>query len=126
MIQRNILWIDDMDSWSSSASYLLGTKISITKYNVNIIHRRNGESILQDLMLHDFNLVLMDYHMEPFNGDKYIHDIHYDITFAYVPIMFYSEDPNVNLADLVKNIGNVSVCHRSQLVDNIVKKIFFA
>lgn len=124
MTQRNILLIDDMDEWSSSATYLLNSRIDNTKYKINIVHRENGESILQDLMLFPFDVVLMDYHMNPFNGNKYIDDIHYDVTFAYVPIIFYSQDPNVDLAALIGNMDNVSVCHRTELVDMIIQRFF--
>lgn len=124
MIERNILLIDDMDEWSSSASYLLNSKIDKRRYKINIVHRKNGESILQDLLLFPFDVVLMDYHMEPFNGDKYINDIHYDMTFAYVPIIFYSQDPNVDLRALIGNMDNVSVCHRTELVDMIDRRFF--
>ena len=57
-------------------------------------------------------------------ADKYINDIHYDMTFAYVPIIFYSQDPNVDLSALIGNMDNVSVCHRTELVDMIDRRFF--
>lgn len=119
-----LLWIDDMEGWASSAQTNL--QIISSKYNikVNVIPSVNGEEILQLCMQYNFDAIIMDYNMEPYNGDKYIQDIRQEEHLEHIPIIFYSQDNSVNLESLVKGIPNVETVFRGNLEDKI-KELFF-
>lgn len=116
-------WIDDVESWSSSAqSNLL---ILSKKYNIDleIDTAINGEDITQKLMLFPYDAVIMDYLMEPFRGDKYIADIRSEEHLSNIPILFYSQDSNTDLNDLVSGFNRIIVVYRPNLEDKI-REIF--
>jgi CheY-like chemotaxis protein len=119
-----ILWIDDMTNWSQSAQLRLEKMIGNIKCELHIVHRANGENIVQELMQYDFDLILMDYHMDPFNGDKYIKDIRQEEHLEHIPIIFYTQDASVNLAELVSNLSNVRTVYRSEIFDYLQTHIF--
>jgi|LakMenE18May11ns_1017448.scaffolds.fasta_scaffold9871254_2 PleD family two-component response regulator len=119
-----LLWIDDMENWAASAQsnlILIGTLNNIT---INIIPARNGEDILQQCMMYNFDGIIMDYNMEPFNGDKYIKDIRFEEHLEHIPIIFYSQDNNVDLDKLVVGLQNIETVFRGNLEDKI-KELFF-
>ena len=121
-----LLWIDDMVEWAKSAQKNL--EIIATKYNVDlhIILAVNGEDkdILQKIMSYDFDGIIMDYHMEPQNGDIYIRDIRYEEHLEHIPIIFYSQDNSTNLDKLVEGLTNIHTVYRPNLEDKI-KEMFF-
>jgi len=123
---KNIIlfWIDDMEDWANSTQKNL--KIISRKYNVNlsIVQAVNGEEILQQCMMYNFDAVIMDYHMEPFNGDKYIRDIRDEEHLDNIPIFFYSQDNSTDIGNLVNNLKNVTTIYRPNLEDKI-KEFFF-
>lgn len=121
-----LFWIDDMENWAKTAQGNL--QIVASKYDINliIIPAQNGEDedIIQKIMLYDFNAIIMDFHMDPFNGDKYIRDIRLEEHLDHIPIIFYSQDNNTNLADLVTGLKNITTVYRPYLEDKI-KQMFF-
>lgn len=123
---KNIIlfWIDDMENWASSAQTNL--KLISQKYNItfNIVPARNGEDIVQLCMAHNFDAIIMDYNMEPFNGDKYIKDVRFEEHLEHIPIIFYSQDNSTDLNSLVEGIPNVTSVFRGNLEDKI-KELFF-
>ena len=118
-----LFWIDDMESWASSAQENL--KIIGTKYEIElkVVPAKNGENIIQQLNI-DFDAVVMDYHMEPFNGDKYIRDIRFEEHLEHIPILFYSQDNSTKLDELVSDLKGVTTVYRPNLEDKI-KELFF-
>jgi hypothetical protein len=118
------LWIDDMQNWAVSAQNNL--KLIAQKYNIDlyIISAINGEEIVQQCMMYDLDAVIMDYHIEPFNGDKYIADIRAEFHLDSIPIMFYSQDNSTNLGNLVKTFKNVDTYFRPNLEDEIISRFF--
>jgi CheY-like chemotaxis protein len=74
--------------------------------------------------MYPFDLIVMDFHMEPFNGDKYINEIRDEEHLDNIPIIFYSQDQNVDLAALVTNRKNVHVTNRTSVEDTIKGFIF--
>lgn len=127
MITIKLFWIDDMESWAASAQSNL--EIIAKKYGVTlkIVSAANGEEmdINQKIMQYDFDAIIMDYHMEPFNGDKYIQDIRFERHLDEIPIIFYSQDNNANLDSLVSGLKNIITVYRPNLEDKI-KELFFA
>lgn len=121
-----LFWIDDMEIWAKSAQDNL--QLIAGKYGVDlfIIPAKNGEDkdIIQKITFYDFDAIIMDYHMDPFNGDKYIHDIRFQDHLDHIPIIFYSQDNNTDLRSLVSNLGNVITVYRPNLEDKI-KELFF-
>lgn len=119
-----LLWIDDMESWANSAQNNL--HIIANKYDlkIHIISVLNGEDIVQLCMLHNFDGIIMDYNMEPFNGDKYIKDVRFEDHLDNVPIIFYSQDNTADLESKVEGIQNVICVFRGNLEDKI-KELFF-
>lgn len=119
-----LLWIDDMENWASSAQDNL--KIISKKYDItlNIIPARNGENVVQQLMMFDFDAVIMDFHMEPFNGDKYIRDIRAEEHLEHIPILFYSQDNSTDISSVIHGLRNVTTIYRPNLEDKI-KELFF-
>jgi len=119
-----LLWIDDMLSWVSSAQSNL--HIVANKYGIKLefVTAINGEDVVQQLMLSQFDGVIMDYHMEPFNGDKYIWDIRREEHLFYIPIIFYSQDNSTDIKSKISDLGNVKIVFRPNLEDKI-KEIFF-
>jgi len=118
-----LFWIDDMESWASSAQENL--KIVGAKYGIElkIVSAKNGEDIIQQLNI-DFDVVIMDYHMDPFNGDKYIRDIRFEEHLEHIPILFYSQDNSTSLDALVSDLKSVITVYRPNLEDKI-KELFF-
>jgi PleD family two-component response regulator len=119
-----LLWIDDMENWAVSAQSNLA--IIAPKHNIDlqITSASNGENVVQTLMMTPFDGVIMDYHMEPFRGDKYIWDIRREEHLFYVPILFYSQDNSTDLKAKISDLGNVIVVYRPNLEDKI-KEVFF-
>lgn len=123
---KNIIlfWIDDMENWASSAQTNLELISLKNNIKINIIPARNGEDIVQVCMAHNFDAIIMDYNMEPFNGDKYIQDVRFEEHLEHIPIIFYSQDNSADLDNLVKGIPNVITVYRGNLEDKI-KELFF-
>lgn len=123
---KNIIlfWIDDMENWANSAQKNL--QLISTKHNVkiNIVPALNGENIIQQCMQYNFDGIIMDYNMEPFNGDKYIRDVRFEEHLEHIPIIFYSQDNNADLEGLVAGIPNIISVFRGNLEDKI-KEMFF-
>ncbi len=119
-----LFWIDDMENWASSAQDNL--KIISPKNNItlNVIQAKNGEDIMQQCMLYNFDAIIMDYNMDPFNGDKYIRDIRNEDHLEYIPIIFYSQDNSVDLDSLIKGLANVHTVFRGNLEDKIKEMLF--
>ena len=119
-----ILWIDDMVSWAKSAQDIL--KIIAEKREIKLIFFSaiNGEDldICQKIMQYDLDCIVMDYHMEPQNGDKYIKMIREESELDFVPIIFYSQDNSVELGSLINHLTNVLTVYRPNLVDMIKEK----
>lgn len=113
-----------MENWAISAQKNL--EIISPKYNIklNFVSATNGEDILNQCMIYKFDAIIMDYNMEPFNGDKYIKDIRFEEHLEHIPIIFYSQDNSVNLDNLVNGLPNVSTVFRGNLEDKI-KELFF-
>lgn len=122
---KNILlfWIDDMENWANSAQKNL--EIISGKYNTkfNFVTATNGEDILNQCMMYEFDGIIMDYNMDPFNGDKYIKDIRFEEHLEHIPIIFYSQDNSVDLGHLVSGLPNVLTVFRGNLEDKI-KELF--
>ena len=117
-------WIDDMEAWTTSAQdnlHLISSKYGI---KLHIVTAANGENVVQQLMQYDFDAVIMDYNMSPFNGDKYIKDIRYEDHLEHIPIIFYSQDTSTDLEFLVKGISKIHIVYRLYLEDKI-KELFF-
>lgn len=119
-----LFWIDDMDNWAISAQSNL--KIIASKYNIElkIVPAKNGEGIIQQLNI-DFDAIIMDYHMEPFNGDKYIRDIRFEQHLEHIPIIFYSQDNSTNIEALISDLSEIITVYRPNLEDKI-KELFFS
>lgn len=124
MKNKFILWIDDMQNWSSVV--IKNLSIIAVDHNINLIVKPelNGEDLQQIFMMYDFDLILMDFHMEPFNGDKYIKEIREEEHLDQVPIIFYSQDPNVDLKSKILDSKNVYVTNRTSVEDTIKSFIF--
>tara|TARA_R110002050_G_scaffold291601_2_gene446206 strand:- start:49 stop:432 length:384 start_codon:yes stop_codon:yes gene_type:complete len=124
MRNKFILWIDDMQNWSHIIESNLKILASDNNINLLVLNRLNGEDLEQVFMMHQFDLIVMDYHMEPFNGEKYISQIREEEHLDNIPILFYSQDQNVDLSTLVESIRNVHVTNRASVEDRIKEFIF--
>jgi CheY-like chemotaxis protein len=124
MKNKFILWIDDMQNWSHIIESNLKILASDNNINLLVLNRLNGEDLEQVFMMHQFDLIVMDYHMEPFNGDKYISQIREEEHLDNIPILFYSQDQNIDLTTLIRNIKNVHVTDRASVEDSIKEFIF--
>ncbi|HNP19437.1 MAG TPA: hypothetical protein PKL31_13450 [Fulvivirga sp.] len=120
------LWIDDMENWARSAQKNL--EIIASKHNrmLKIINATNGEDIdiIQKMELYDFDAVIMDYHMDPYNGDKYIKEIREVEHLELIPIVFYSQDNSTDLVKLVSGLPNIITVYRPNLEDKL-KELFY-
>lgn len=119
-----LLWIDDMENWAKTAQTNLILVGSLNNKNINIVPAKNGEDIVQLCMMHNFDGIIMDYNMEPNNGDEYIKIIRFEEHLEYIPIIFYSQDNNVDLDSLVKGLVNIVTVFRGNLEEKI-KDVFF-
>lgn len=124
MKNKFILWIDDMQNWSHIIESNLKILASDRDVNLLVLNRLNGEDLEQVFMMHQFDLIVMDYHMEPFNGDKYISQIREEEHLDSIPILFYSQDQNVDLSALIGNIRNVHITNRASVEDRIKEFVF--
>lgn len=118
-IIRKILWIDDMQNWASIVQANL--QIIAADYNINLVvmSRVNGEELDMVFQNFDFDLIVMDFHMEPFNGDHYITQIRQEEHLEPIPIYFYSQDTEVNLEEFVNELNNVECLYRPHLEQRI-------
>lgn len=119
-----LFWIDDMESWANSAQENLKIISPKNDIDLHIVAAVNGEEIIQLCMMHDFDAIVMDYNMDPFNGDKYIADVRNEEHLEHIPIIFYSQDNSVNLDELVKGLTNVHTVYRGNLEDKIKELLF--
>jgi CheY-like chemotaxis protein len=124
MKNKFILWIDDMQNWSGIVISNLSIIAEDRGVNLIVMPQINGENLKQIFMMYPFDLIVMDFHMEPFNGDKYINEIRDEEHLNGIPIIFYSQDQNVDLATLVSDRANVHVTNRTSVEDTIIKFIF--
>lgn len=124
MINKFILWIDDMQNWSGIVISNLSIVAEDKGVNLIVMPQLNGENLKQIFMLYPFDLIVMDFHMEPFNGDTYINEIRDEEHLDSIPIIFYSQDQTVELADLITNKKNVHVTNRTSVEDTIKSFIF--
>jgi CheY-like chemotaxis protein len=124
MKNKFILWIDDMQNWSGIVISNLSIVAEDKGVNLIVMPQLNGENLKQIFMMYPFDLIVMDFHMEPFNGDKYINEIRDEEHLDNIPIIFYSQDQNVDLAALVTNRKNVHVTNRTSVEDTIKGFIF--
>jgi CheY-like chemotaxis protein len=124
MKNKFILWIDDMQNWSGIVISNLSIVAEDKGVNLIVMPQLNGENLKQIFMMYPFDLIVMDFHMEPFNGDKYINEIRDEEHLDGIPIIFYSQDQNVDLAALVTNRKNVHVTNRTSVEDTIKSFIF--
>lgn len=124
MKNKFILWIDDMQNWSGIVISNLSIVAEDKGVNLIVMPQLNGENLKQIFMMYPFDLIVMDFHMEPFNGDKYINEIRDEEHLDDIPIIFYSQDQNVDLAALVTNRKNVHVTNRTSVEDTIKSFIF--
>lgn len=124
MTNKFILWIDDMQNWSGILISNLSIIAEDKGINLIVMPQLNGENLKQIFMMYPFDLIVMDFHMEPFNGDKYINEIRDEEHLDSIPIIFYSQDPNVDLGALVTNVRNVYITTRGAVEDTIKSFIF--
>jgi CheY-like chemotaxis protein len=124
MKNKFILWIDDMQNWSGIVISNLSIVAEDKGVNLIVMPQLNAENLKQIFMMYPFDLIVMDFHMEPFNGDKYINEIRDEQHLDGIPIIFYSQDQNVDLAALVTNRKNVHVTNRTSVEDTIKSFIF--
>lgn len=116
-----------MENWATSAQENL--QLIAKKYNVDlhIMSAINGENIVQQLSLFDFDIVIMDYNMTPYNGDKYIRDIRDEEHLEHIPIIFYSQDTSTDLERLITGIrgrNKIHIVYRPHLEDTIKELCF--
>lgn len=113
-----------MQNWSHIIESNLKILASDRDVNLLVLNRLNGEDLEQVFMMHQFDLIVMDYHMEPFNGDKYISQIREEEHLDSIPILFYSQDQNIDLSSLIGNVRNVHITNRASVEDRIKEFIF--
>lgn len=124
MKNRFVLWIDDMQNWSGIVISNLSIVAEDRGINLIVMPQLNGENLKQIFMMYPFDLIVMDYHMDPSNGDKYIKEIREEAHLDGIPILFYSQDPSVDLAALVTDTRNVHITNRTSVEDRIKSFIF--
>lgn len=121
-----LLWIDDNEPWAQSAHNNLA--IVATKYKINfkVVPALNGEDmdISWKAENYDFDCIVMDYHMEPFFGDKYIKEFRKNDHLEHIPVIFYSQDNSTDLDSLIEGLPNIITVYRPNLEDKI-KEMFF-
>jgi len=64
------------------------------------------------------------YHMEPFNGDVYVKQIRDEEHLDNIPILFYTNDPDVDLHALIPNCKDVYITNKKSLEDKVKEFIF--
>jgi CheY-like chemotaxis protein len=119
-----LFWIEDIETWAVAARTNLGIIAKKYKIDLYIMPAKNGEEVVQQLMMFDFDGVIMDYQMEPFNGDKYIRDIRFEEHLEHIPIIFYSQNTSIELSKLVEDLKGVTTVYRPNLEDRIIEMFF--
>lgn len=123
MEKYNVLWIDDSSNWVVSEKFKIEDRIKLLGVELNPIYRTDGEDIAQIAMVLDVDLVLIDYHLEPFFGDELIGEIRYHSNNDRIPIVFYSQDPDIDLKKLSENYSNVVCIPRNEVGKSILNHI---
>lgn len=98
------------------------------KYDVDFrfSNMRNGdeEDLIQKCQSIDFDAILMDYHMDPNNGDYYIRTIRSEDSLTIVPIIFYSQDNTTDLKEKINGLNNIVIVYRPNLEDELRQRYF--
>ncbi|TKC00860.1 response regulator [Pedobacter cryophilus] len=124
MRQVKILWIDDSEQWVSSLQENLNLISEKNDIRFSFINAINGDDIIQQCRSFDFDLIVMDYDMEPFTGEKYIGDVRDEEHLEHIDIIFYSQNNSIKLEDLVSEYKKVKTAFRPNLED-LIKERFF-
>jgi DNA-binding response OmpR family regulator len=115
-----ILWIDDAEAWVNAIQDNLDI-VANNNFKFKFINQRNGEDIKNQCRIYDFDMILMDYDMVPFTGDKYIKDVREESHLESIPIIFYSQNNSISLDSLVKELKNITTAYRPSLEDTIIQ-----
>jgi len=119
-----IFWVDDIKEWTDAIVDNLTIVAGKREIELHVVHALNGEDINQQLMQFDFDLIIMDYNMEPSNGDKYIQDVRNEEHLDQIPILFYSQDNNADLDGMVADVKNITTVYRPNLEDKVIELFF--
>jgi response regulator RpfG family c-di-GMP phosphodiesterase len=117
----NVLWVDDSKSWVDSELFKIEDRLTLAGAALNVIYRVDGDGIAQIALTRDIHLVLMDYHLEPFFGNELIAEIRYHSANDRIPVIFYSQDPDVDLGKLVEDFSRVRCIPRNEVGDKILQ-----
>lgn len=97
--RRNILIVDDSESFRAMISFYLG------KTGHNILTASNGMEALNNLQGKELDLVITDLHMPQMDGLTFIKMIRNIEHYKSVPILFLTTESNVNLKKKAKQAG---------------------
>ena len=112
-----------MENWSLSAQDNLKIIAQKRQVDLKVVNHKNGDEL--NVKVHyDFAGIIMDYHMNPYNGDKYIKELRFEDHLDDIPILFYSQDNTTDLALLVQGVPNVITVYRPNLEDKIIELFF--
>jgi DNA-binding response OmpR family regulator len=116
-----VVWVDDSTEWVESEQFKIEDAVEEAGYVLDIRHRTDGDGVADIAFLATVDVVLMDYHLEPFFGNEVIADIRYHSNNDRIPVVFYSQDPDVDLIKLVERFSRVKCVNRNEVGAELLK-----
>lgn len=90
MTDFTILMYEDEPDWKESFEYGIKNKIKLKGKNLVLKHRLNSDTLQQDLLMIDPDLIMVDHDLGEETGDQIINIINGDPEFHKVSIYYYS------------------------------------
>ena len=90
MANFTILMYEDEVDWKDSFDYGIKDKVTVKGKTLVIIHKENGDSIEQDLIMCSPDLIMVDHDLGETTGDEIIEHIDSNPEYNSVSIYYYS------------------------------------
>ncbi len=85
-----ILIYEDDSGWKDSFEYGITDKVKVKGKTLVIVHKENGDSIEQDLIMCNPDLIMVDYDLGETTGDEIIEHINANPEYNKVSVYYYS------------------------------------
>lgn len=90
MANFTILMYEDEKDWKDSFEYGIKDKVTVKGKTLKIIHKEDGDSIEQDLIMCSPDLIMVDHDLGKTTGDEIIASIEGNPEYNNVSIYYYS------------------------------------
>ncbi len=90
MVNFTILIYEDDSDWKNSFEFGIKDKVAVKGKTLVIVHKENGDSIEQDLIMCSPDLIMVDHDLGETTGDEIIEHIDANPEYNSVSVYYYS------------------------------------